>query len=45
MASIGSSTADSEVEVLGARCDALKQGDHRLAAEFPCLVNGVPVVK
>ena len=34
----------NEVEVLGARCDALKQGDHRLAAEFPCLVNGVPVV-
>jgi hypothetical protein len=35
---------DNEVEVVGARCDALKQGDHRLAAEFPCLVNGVPVV-
>lgn len=35
----------NEVEVLGARCDALKQGNHHLAAEFPCLVNGVPVVK
>jgi hypothetical protein len=34
----------SEVEVLGARCDALKSGDHRLFAEFPCLVDGVPVV-
>jgi hypothetical protein len=34
----------NEVELQGARCDALKAGTHSLRAEFPCLKNGVPVV-
>ena len=36
---------DDEVELLGARCDAVKTGDHTLSAEFPCVRNGVPVVR
>lgn len=33
----------NEVELVGSRCDQLKDGDHALAAEFPCVKNGVPV--
>jgi hypothetical protein len=34
----------NEVELEGARCDALKTGTHDLQAEFPCLKDGKPVV-
>ncbi|HEY3496838.1 MAG TPA: hypothetical protein VGK73_19200 [Polyangiaceae bacterium] len=37
--------ADGEVELLGARCTAMKTGDHTLSAEFPCVRNGVPIVR
>ncbi len=37
--------ADGDVELLGERCSAVKTGQHTLSAEFPCVVNGKPVVR
>jgi hypothetical protein len=37
--------ADGDVELLGVRCDAVKAGHHEVSAEFPCVVNGKPVVR
>jgi hypothetical protein len=37
--------ADGDVELLGARCDAVKTGQHELSAEFPCVVDGKPVIR
>jgi hypothetical protein len=37
--------ANGDLVLLGARCDAVKAGHHELSAEFPCVVNGKPVVR
>lgn len=37
--------ADGDVELLGERCIAVKTGQHELSAEFPCVVNGRPIVR
>jgi hypothetical protein len=37
--------ANGDLELLGARCDAVKTGHHAISAEFPCVKNGVPVVR
>ena len=34
-----------DLELTPARCDAVKTGHHALSAEFPCVKNGVPVVR
>jgi hypothetical protein len=36
---------DGDVELLSARCSAVKTGHHEISAEFPCVVNGRPIVR
>jgi hypothetical protein len=37
--------AAGDVELLGARCRALKTGNHDVKAEFACVEGGVPIVR
>lgn len=37
--------ANGELVLSAARCNTVKTGNHRVSAEFPCVIDGIPVVK
>lgn len=37
--------ANGDLVLSAARCDTVKSGTHAVSAEFPCVIDGVPVVK